>query len=59
MTLGIFLVRTIFRESSDGSRALAVLLLKHLLRLEKHDLSFRSAVHWSSTGILLNDKARD
>ena len=33
--------------------------LKHLFGLEEHDLSFRCAVLWSSTGILLNDKARD
>ena len=33
--------------------------LEHVLRLEEHDLSFRCAVFWSSTGILLNDKARD
>ena len=33
--------------------------LKHLLRLEEHDLSFRLAVLWSSSRILLNDKARD
>ena len=32
--------------------------LKHLLRFEEHDLSFRCAVLWSSTGILLDDKAR-
>ena len=33
--------------------------LKHLLRLEEHDLSFRLAVLWSLSGILLNDKAKD
>ena len=33
--------------------------LKHLLRLVEHHLSFRDTVFWSSTGILLNDKARD
>ena len=33
--------------------------LKDLLRLEEHDLSFRCAVLWSSTGVLLDDKARD
>ena len=33
--------------------------LKHLLRLEEHDLSFRLAVFVSSSGLLLNDKARD
>ena len=33
--------------------------LKHLPRLERHYLSFRDTVFWFSTGILLNDKARD
>ena len=33
--------------------------LKDLLRLVEHHLSFRSAMFWSSTGILLNDKAED
>ena len=32
--------------------------LEHLFRLEEHDLSFTLAVLWSSSGILLNDKAR-
>ena len=33
--------------------------LKHLIRLEEHDSSFRLAVLWSSSGILLYDKAKD
>ena len=33
--------------------------LKDLLRLVEHHMSFRSAMFWSSTGILLNDKAED
>ena len=60
----------ILRLNADGPQKLfcenrwiaAVLwlsrFLKHLLHLEEHDLSFRCAVLWSSTGILLNDKAR-
>ena len=59
----------ILRLNADGpqklpceNRWMAVVLwlsrfLKHLLRFEEHDLSFRCAVLWSSTGILLDDKA--
>ena len=58
--LGIFLDHTILRESSDGSHVfLLSCFLKHLLRLEKHYLSFRCTMLWSSTGILLSDKVRD
>ena len=31
----------------------------HVFRLEEHNLSLRLAMLWSSTGILLNDVARD
>ena len=31
----------------------------HVFRLEEHHLSLRLAMLWSSTGILLNDVARD
>ena len=33
--------------------------LEHLFRLVKHHLSFRDTMFWSSTGILLIDKATD
>ena len=33
--------------------------LGHLLRLVEHHLSFRDIMFWSSTGILLHDKAKD
>ena len=33
--------------------------LKHQFRLVEHHVSFRGPKFWSSTGILLNDKARD
>ena len=49
MTLGVLFEPTILRESLD----------KDLLRLEEHHRSFRETMFWSSTGILLNDKAKD
>ena len=46
-------------KSSDGSMFALSCFLKHLIRFVEHHLSFRATMFWPSTGMLLNDKARD
>ena len=59
MTFGILLVLATLNVSSDGSHVSLVWFSHSSASPWKHHLSFRCTVFWSSTGILLNDKARD
>ena len=59
MMSSILLVHTTLKGLSDGSHVYCVLLSYASASPGKHYLSFGCTVFCTSTGVLLNDKARD